>query len=99
MEARSARRPWGNDSICNDLHDHPVHAEWLGCGGRVPGQAGGMPFLMKDIVLLAVSIYPVKQDVVRMSLHNDKIDMTLRQPASAASRKSDCKSDLPPHVC
>jgi hypothetical protein len=49
-----------------------------------PAMAGEVPFLMKDIVLLVVSIYPLKQDVVRMSLHNDKIDMTLRQPASAA---------------
>jgi hypothetical protein len=29
--------------------------------------AGPVPFLMKDVVLLAVSIYLLKQDVVRAS--------------------------------
>jgi hypothetical protein len=29
---------------------------------------GNMPFLMKDVVLLAVSLYLLKQDVVRLSL-------------------------------
>jgi hypothetical protein len=28
---------------------------------------GNIPFLMKDVVLLAVSIYLLKQDVVRLS--------------------------------
>jgi hypothetical protein len=77
------RAPWGNDYICNDLDLHPVHAEWLGSGGRGPTVAGKVPFLMKDVVLLAVAIYPRKQDVVRMS-HNEKTDMTLRQPTSTA---------------
>jgi uncharacterized membrane protein YkgB len=31
-----------------------------------PAMAGNVPFLMKDIVLLAVSIYLLKQDVVRV---------------------------------
>jgi hypothetical protein len=30
--------------------------------------AGNVPFLMKDVVLLAVSIYLLKQDVERVSL-------------------------------
>jgi len=30
--------------------------------------AGNVPFLMKDLVLLAVSFYLLKQDVVRVSL-------------------------------
>jgi uncharacterized membrane protein YkgB len=33
-----------------------------------PAMAGPVPFLMKDLVLLAVSMYLLKQDVVRMSL-------------------------------
>jgi uncharacterized membrane protein YkgB len=33
-----------------------------------PAMAGNVPFLMKDIVLLAASIYLLKQDVVRVSL-------------------------------
>jgi len=31
-----------------------------------PAMAGLVPFLMKDVVLLAVSIYLLKQDVVRL---------------------------------
>jgi hypothetical protein len=30
--------------------------------------AGNVPFLVKDVVLLAVSIYLLKQDVMRVSL-------------------------------
>jgi uncharacterized membrane protein YkgB len=33
-----------------------------------PAMAGNVPFLMKDVVLLAVSIYLLKQDVLRVSL-------------------------------
>jgi uncharacterized membrane protein YkgB len=33
-----------------------------------PAMAGNVPFLMKDLVLLAVSIYLLKQDVIRASL-------------------------------
>jgi hypothetical protein len=39
--------------------------------------AGEVPFLVKDIVLLAVSIYLLKQDVVRMSLSNRRAEMVL----------------------
>jgi uncharacterized membrane protein YkgB len=35
-----------------------------------PAMAGNVPFLMKDIVFLAVSIYLLKQDLVRVSLSN-----------------------------
>ena len=35
-----------------------------------PAMAGNVPFLMKDVVLLAVSVYLLKQDVVRASLGN-----------------------------
>jgi uncharacterized membrane protein YkgB len=31
-----------------------------------PAMAGNVPFLMKDVVLLAVSIYLLRQDVVRL---------------------------------
>jgi uncharacterized membrane protein YkgB len=40
-----------------------------------PAMAGAVPFLMKDIVLLAVSIYLLKQDVVRMALTNREAEM------------------------
>jgi len=48
--------------------NHSIHSGWLGrlCG-RLPAMAGPVPFLTKDVVLLAVSIYLLKQDVVRAS--------------------------------
>jgi uncharacterized membrane protein YkgB len=41
-----------------------------------PAMAGDVPFLMKDLVLLAVSVYLLKQDVVRMSLRVEIAEMT-----------------------
>ncbi len=35
--------------------------------GGFPAMTGNVPFLMKDVVLLAASIYLLKQDVVRVS--------------------------------
>src|SRR6201998_4041392 len=40
---------------------------WNAAAG-FPAMAGNIPFLMKDVVLLAVSFYLLKQDVVRASL-------------------------------
>jgi uncharacterized membrane protein YkgB len=40
-----------------------------------PAMAGEVPFLMKDIVLLAVSIYLLKQDIVRTLISNGKTEM------------------------
>ena len=34
-----------------------------------PAMQGNVAFLMKDVVLLAVSVYLLKEDVVRASLH------------------------------
>ena len=41
---------------------------WAESAGGFPAMAGNVPFLMKDVVLLAVSIYLLKQDVERVSL-------------------------------
>jgi hypothetical protein len=38
---------------------------WAASAGGFPAMAGNVPFLMKDVVLLAVSAYLLKQDVVR----------------------------------
>jgi uncharacterized membrane protein YkgB len=38
---------------------------WAASAGGFPAMAGNVPFLMKDLVLLAVSIYLLKEDVVR----------------------------------
>jgi uncharacterized membrane protein YkgB len=40
---------------------------WAASAGGFPAMTGAVPFLMKDVVLLAVSIYLLKQDVVRAS--------------------------------
>jgi len=40
---------------------------WAASAGGFPAMTGNVPFLMKDVVLLAVSFYLLKQDVVRAS--------------------------------
>jgi uncharacterized membrane protein YkgB len=44
---------------------------WAASAGGFPAMAGAVPFLMKDVVLLAVSIYLLKQDVARASASAD----------------------------
>jgi uncharacterized membrane protein YkgB len=39
---------------------------WAESAGGFPAMTGNVPFLMKDVVLLAVSIYLLKEDVVRL---------------------------------
>ena len=41
---------------------------WAESAGGFPAMQGNVAFLMKDVVLLAVSFYLLKQDVVRASL-------------------------------
>ena len=58
----------GSCHIHQHRHYYPIYAEWLGCLGRgVPAMAGNVPFLMKDLVLLAASVYLLRQDVIRVS--------------------------------
>jgi uncharacterized membrane protein YkgB len=40
---------------------------WAESAGGFPAMTGNVPFLMKDVVLLAVSVYLLKQDVARVS--------------------------------
>jgi uncharacterized membrane protein YkgB len=49
-----------------------------------PAMAGDVPFLLKDIVLLAVSFYLLKQDVVRLPLASRNAEM-VRETASPAT--------------
>lgn len=39
---------------------------WAPSAGGFPAMVGNVPFLMKDVVLLAVSFYLLKQDLVRL---------------------------------
>jgi uncharacterized membrane protein YkgB len=41
---------------------------WAESAGGFPAMTGNVPFLMKDVVLLAASLYLLKQDVMRVSL-------------------------------
>jgi uncharacterized membrane protein YkgB len=41
---------------------------WAASAGGFPAMTGNVPFLMKDVVLLAVSVYLLKEDVARASL-------------------------------
>jgi len=45
-----------------------------------PAMAGNVPFLMKDLVLLAVSIYLLKQDVMRVSLSSRDAEVLSSRP-------------------
>jgi uncharacterized membrane protein YkgB len=38
---------------------------WAASAGGFPAMTGNVPFLMKDVVLFAVSVYLLKQDVER----------------------------------
>jgi uncharacterized membrane protein YkgB len=38
---------------------------WDAAAGGFPAMTGNVPFLMKDVVLLAVSVYLLRQDVLR----------------------------------
>jgi uncharacterized membrane protein YkgB len=40
---------------------------WDVAAGGFPAMTGNVPFLMKDVVLLAVSFYLLRQDVVRLT--------------------------------
>src|ERR1700741_2635807 len=48
---------------------------WAASAGGFPAMVGNVPFLMKDVVLLAVSFYLLKQDLERLA-----------NPAPAATR-------------
>jgi uncharacterized membrane protein YkgB len=48
---------------------------WAESAGGFPAMAGNVPFLMKDVVLLAVSLHLLKQDVTRSgvrALHGNR---------------------------
>jgi uncharacterized membrane protein YkgB len=40
---------------------------WAPSAGGFPAMAGNVAFLMKDVVLLAVSFFLLKQDIVRLA--------------------------------
>jgi len=51
---------------------------WAASAGGFPAMTGNVPFLMKDVVLLAASFYLLRQDVVRVSLSVSPMSSTLK---------------------
>jgi uncharacterized membrane protein YkgB len=58
---------------------------WDASAGGFPAMTGNVPFLMKDVVLLAVSLYLLKQDVVRVS-SNERYSHGSTQPRGTNRR-------------
>jgi len=54
---------------------------WAPSAGGFPAMAGNVAFLMKDVVLLAVSIYLLKQDVERLQLAESSTRAEVRRVA------------------
>ena len=48
---------------------------WAASAGGFPAMVGNVPFLMKDVVLFAASVYLLRQDVLRVSLSTRHKDM------------------------
>ena len=46
---------------------------WNASAGGFPAMQGNVAFLMKDVVLFAVSVYLLKQDVERASLSAESV--------------------------
>lgn len=46
---------------------------WAASAGGFPAMTGNIPFLMKDVVLLAASIYLLKQDVARLPAGRERL--------------------------
>jgi hypothetical protein len=62
---------WWVASFVSDDHDHPVYAEWLGrLGRRIPCDDRDRS-ISHERVLLAVSFYLLKQDVIRARLTSE----------------------------
>jgi uncharacterized membrane protein YkgB len=59
---------------------------WAASAGGFPAMVGNVAFLMKDVVLFAVSFYLLKQDVARVSLSADsaKADLDLTKKGELA---------------
>jgi uncharacterized membrane protein YkgB len=55
---------------------------WAASAGGFPAMVGNVAFLMKDVVLLAVSVYLLKQDASRVALA-EPIDELSRTPIGA----------------
>jgi uncharacterized membrane protein YkgB len=60
---------------------------WNASAGGFPAMQGNVAFLMKDVILLAVSFYLLKQDLLRLSLASSSAAAASETP-SAEMRRS-----------
>jgi uncharacterized membrane protein YkgB len=56
---------------------------WAPSAGGFPAMVGNVAFLMKDVVLLAVSFYLLKQDVVRLTHAAKHYDLVMKSDKAA----------------
>jgi hypothetical protein len=61
-----ARSKFSPRTICSIIPFMPDG--WAQSAGGFPAMVGNVAFLMKDVVLLAVSFYLLKQDLVRAAV-------------------------------
>jgi len=61
---------------------------WAASAGGFPAMTESVAFLMKDLVLLAVCVYLLKQDLVRVSLPATDSDESNEMDTSYAQRKA-----------
>ncbi len=59
---------------------------WAASAGGFPAMAGNVPFLMKDVVLFAVSVYLLRQDVARVSRSAPQSELVLAGASLKATR-------------
>ena len=52
---------------------------WDAAAGGFPAMTGNVPFLMKDVVLLAVSLYLLRQDLVRLAQPGTESSLPFRR--------------------
>jgi uncharacterized membrane protein YkgB len=59
---------------------------WAASAGGFPAMTGNVPFLMKDVVLFAASLYLLKQDVARVAASVAQPEVVLERAGLGATR-------------
>jgi len=59
---------------------------WAASAGGFPAMTGNVPFLMKDVVLFAASLYLLKQDVARVAAATPQAELGLRRAELRVTR-------------
>jgi hypothetical protein len=72
---------------------------WAASAGGFPAMVGNVAFLMKDVVLLAVSFYLLKQDVSRIVSDESIDNLTSAWAGSQASIQELRYVDVVAHPC